>query len=682
MLLAMVAVCVALGWYVERVRRQREAVATLTKSGAKIEYYERDPVVMGPFTRLTKPRNLAEWAEGTAPSRLRTALGVDFFRRVERADVGGVDELTPALGRLRDLRGLSRLELGVGKALDEDMPFVGALGSLITLNASYADITDAGLAHLTGLRRLESLNLNFTGITDAGLVHLSQLRQLEDLNLSQNRVGDAGLASLGDLRRLKTLDLSFTDVTGPGLRHLTAMHDLENLDMDFTKLGPGGLEHLPSLPRLKSISLQGTAVGDAGLSVLAGLPNLENLNLHWTMVTDAGLASIGSLTKLKQLDLSETAISDSGLRVLVNLTSLQELSIDSTAATSEGAAWLKNRLPKTNIDFQSTGDVAANQAHVLAHAGVWRQALDAIDRFDGPDFQSDTGLRVVGRCHAGLAEWDRAERVFCELFEQIARKPSQWWWTDRVWQELYQWPSLWERVAQARPRDAWRWIASARRAVVEGRWPDAVADYARAADCPHPLDQLVIMHCRVGASIDFQYGVSRLLIGDAAEQRRVCDRLVNAGREIMQSGPSNGFDYNMFAAAHLHLLAPQGTICPSEVADWIGDDTTRVWYRETLRPLIYCRAGEFDKVLEERSAPVGYLPFLWAIAHHHLGHGQQARECFERGSRWLIRRTKGDRVVRVYLNYVGAAYHDAPCLLEVEVLRREAEKLLFGRRAE
>lgn len=97
-----------------------------------------------------------------------------------------------------------------------------------------------------------------------------------------------------------------------------------------------------------------------------------------------------------------------------------------------------------------------------------------------------------------------------------------------------------------------------------------------------------------------------------------------------------------------------------------------------LCALIYCRAGEFDKVLEERSAPDGYLPFVCAIAHHHLGHGRQARACFEQGTRWLARRTKGDRVVRVSFQYIAAAYRDAPCLIEVEVLRREAEKLLFG----
>lgn len=585
LLIAMVTVCVALGWYVERVRRQWEAVAALTKAGATIQYYERDPVspeaaefYAAAGQAVPEPRNFAERVEGATPERVRTALGADFFRRVESADLSKVDlELAAALGRLRDLRGLRQLELYFSETLDEDMPFIGALGSLTTLNADSTCVTDAGLAHLTGLRKLERLGLSFTGITGAGLVHLSRLRQLEHLDLSFTRVSDAGLESLADLRRLKTLDLSSTDIT------------------------------------------------------------------------------------------------DRGLRVLAKLTSLQDLRIVSTAVTLEGAAWLKKRLPKTEIDVESTGDDAAYQAYALAGAGCWRQALDAIDRCDGPDFQSDDGLFVVGQCHAGLAHWDQAERAFCDLLEQRARDQ---WWTDNVWQELYQWPSLWERVARARPRDAWRWIVSARRAIVEGRWPDVVADYARAANCPHPLWEFAGKNWDSEDSIDFQYGVSMLLIGDVAEQRRACDRLLKAGREFKR--PSEPFRNSMLAAAHLHLLAPQGTACPSEVADWladyIGDGAAADMWGGGLCSLIYCRAGEFDKVFEDRNPPDGH-PFLCAIAHHHLGHGQQARECFEQGSRWLARRTKSVRVVRVYADVIGAA----PRLLEVEVLRREAEKLLFGR---
>lgn len=50
----------------------------------------------------------------------------------------------------------------------------------------------------------------------------------------------------------------------------------------------------------------------------------------------------------------------------------------------------------------------------------------------------------------------------------------------------------------------------------------------------------------------------------------------------MQNGErlSDGLN-TMKAAAHLHLLAPQGTACSSEVADWIaeyiGGEAAKFW---------------------------------------------------------------------------------------------------------
>ena len=57
-------------------------------------------------------------------------------------------------------------------------------------------MTDAGLAHLTGLENLKSLNLAANQVTDAGLVHLAGLTALEYLNLSRTQVTDVGVAEL------------------------------------------------------------------------------------------------------------------------------------------------------------------------------------------------------------------------------------------------------------------------------------------------------------------------------------------------------------------------------------------------------------------------------------------------------------------------------------------------------
>ena len=81
-------------------------------------------------------------------------------------------------------------------------------------------VTDASLAHLTGLTALESLNLDGTQITDAGLVHLAGLMALERLWLDGTQVTDAGVAQLAGLTALEELHLHNTQVTVAGVMEL------------------------------------------------------------------------------------------------------------------------------------------------------------------------------------------------------------------------------------------------------------------------------------------------------------------------------------------------------------------------------------------------------------------------------------------------------------------------------
>ena len=60
----------------------------------------------------------------------------------------------------------------------------------------YAQITDAGLAHLKDLTLLKSLSLAHTHVTDTGLEHLKSLTGLEKLNLNGTRVSEAAIAQL------------------------------------------------------------------------------------------------------------------------------------------------------------------------------------------------------------------------------------------------------------------------------------------------------------------------------------------------------------------------------------------------------------------------------------------------------------------------------------------------------
>ncbi|MCE9524735.1 MAG: hypothetical protein K8R36_01625, partial [Planctomycetales bacterium] len=54
-------------------------------------------------------------------------------------------------------------------------------------------VTDTGLANLTGLNGITELSLDCTQVTDAGLVHLTGLPNLERLFLKYTKVTDAGV---------------------------------------------------------------------------------------------------------------------------------------------------------------------------------------------------------------------------------------------------------------------------------------------------------------------------------------------------------------------------------------------------------------------------------------------------------------------------------------------------------
>ena len=93
-------------------------------------------------------------------------------------------------------------------------------GDVVGVTLAGIRVTDADLAHLTGLPALQGLYLDRTQITDAGLAHLAGLTALEHLDLSYNEVADAGLVHLAGLTALEYLNLSRTQVADMGVAEL------------------------------------------------------------------------------------------------------------------------------------------------------------------------------------------------------------------------------------------------------------------------------------------------------------------------------------------------------------------------------------------------------------------------------------------------------------------------------
>lgn len=130
-------------------------------------------------------------------------------------------------------------------------------------------LTDAAIAHLTGLTSLEHLRLRDAAIGDAGLAQIAgSLANLRILNLPQAQFGDAGLAELARLARLEQLRF--------GSRHVT----------------DAGIAQLPGYPALKRVHLIDVPITAAALKTFAAMPQLESLYLDGAQLSDEAFAQL------------------------------------------------------------------------------------------------------------------------------------------------------------------------------------------------------------------------------------------------------------------------------------------------------------------------------------------------------------------------------------------------------
>lgn len=138
-------------------------------------------------------------------------------------------------------------------------------------------LTDSHLAHVEGLTALERFEIKNSGI---GVKSVSELNALEkqygpDLHRCPN-VTDAGVAHLAGLRKLRHLNLSSTQLTDKGLAHLSGLLELEELVLEDTPITDTGLVHLKGLGRLRNLILYRTAVTEEGVkSLQQSIPGIK-----------------------------------------------------------------------------------------------------------------------------------------------------------------------------------------------------------------------------------------------------------------------------------------------------------------------------------------------------------------------------------------------------------------------
>lgn len=137
------------------------------------------------------------------------------------------------------LETLSRLELEdldiseCSQVFDDSLVAVGKMKTLKRLNLWRDVISDAGVAHLSGLVNMNWLNLDNTHMGNPGLEHLRGMTKLTFLHLGSTYVTDEGMPLLTPLTGLKDLKVTRTSVTEEGLKPLWEANPSLNVQVKY-----------------------------------------------------------------------------------------------------------------------------------------------------------------------------------------------------------------------------------------------------------------------------------------------------------------------------------------------------------------------------------------------------------------------------------------------------------------
>ena len=164
---------------------------------------------------------------------------------------------------------------------------VGSIGWTRKLSLEGESIDNQSLEAIAAWQNLHELTLRNANISAAGLQHLSKLPRLRRLWLTGSQVADEDLVSLGELCELEFLDLSMTRIEGAGLRHLAGLTKLRRLALVGSTITDDSLGNLPPLPALECLDVDHTAISDRGIEHLKTFPKLWEVNSRRTAFSAA-----------------------------------------------------------------------------------------------------------------------------------------------------------------------------------------------------------------------------------------------------------------------------------------------------------------------------------------------------------------------------------------------------------
>jgi hypothetical protein len=122
------------------------------------------------------------------------------------------------------LERITKMEVWFDLGGDAELQIVGRLTHLRQLFIAGADVTDAGIARLAGLKELERLEFACPRITDASVEQIARLRRLRELSIQGGDITDAALDRLDALPNLRDLTICMNHVSREALLRWLRRH--------------------------------------------------------------------------------------------------------------------------------------------------------------------------------------------------------------------------------------------------------------------------------------------------------------------------------------------------------------------------------------------------------------------------------------------------------------------------
>jgi WD40 repeat protein/tetratricopeptide (TPR) repeat protein len=324
-----------------------------------------------------------------------------------------------------------------------------------------------------------------------------------------------------------------------------------------------------------------------------------------------------------------------------------------------------------------------------------------------------------GRAHAEKRQWEQAIRDYTRAIELGARVGDVWYHRSKAHAERKRWGEALDDVTKAdelgyNDLSVWSHRGSVHRML--GRYDRSAEDYTRvikgyptfgagwvgrafAHAALHQWDKAERDYARaqqlggVPAVFVHQHALVRLAVKDVPGYRKICRRLLEL------SGPSPVPDTALWAGWTCALL-PDAGVAPArlvQLAERAAAALPRNRDSLLARGAALYRAGRWEEALGPLEAALtapqgarrppprsvrwnpeafdrtGYELLFLAMAHHRLGHADEARQWLDRAARWMeqapLPKTKegGDNPLYCWNQR-----------LPHELLRREAETLLGG----